>query len=162
MKHTELSIALVIDVPTVYTDTTLATASWWDRYTLHPGAYVVEWDVDTNVGTPFPRIDTGRVKVAATLEERYRENRIFAEVQGIHETPGTEAFVWLSTYPWNWMRAAAVTDRSSTAKSLWGGKVEYVPSLEVRRLHRERRQAWLKSTGQTEWYTGPMTAGPLA
>ena len=73
-----MTLTLTIPTATEYVDRTLATASWWDKYTIRPGIYEVE--VVTIDGHPVPadsprayyvraRIDTNTKERAATALE---------------------------------------------------------------------------------------------
>ncbi len=74
-----------IDVPEQgeYTDRTLATASWWDRYIIHPGTYPLEY---VSIGYHPVNPDSrhayyARARVKATLIQSYRENRLLHHVR---------------------------------------------------------------------------------
>jgi hypothetical protein len=79
---------LEIARPTDWTDRSLATASWWDQYTLLPGSYPFEWiNLSGTPWNPDPDVHTsgfiantgpyyGRVRIDALLTAEYREARL--------------------------------------------------------------------------------------
>lgn len=69
MTETKIGV-LSIGSPAIYTDQTLATASWYDQYVLLPGTYDVFHDPSRSSHTVVFRID-------AVLLESYRVNRLF-------------------------------------------------------------------------------------
>lgn len=95
LKHR--TYQLVIDKPYEYVDTSLPTASWWDRYTVQPGTYDVRltnisgttWNPDPDVVTPGFIANTGpyyaEVEFDVVLEETHRVNRLLQ-----HSTAHTE------------------------------------------------------------------------
>lgn len=86
------SCALVFDEDTEWTDRTLATASWWDRYSISRGAYPVAltnidgqpWNANPDACTPGYLANIGpyyaKFEVSAVLVESYRENRLMNAV----------------------------------------------------------------------------------
>ncbi len=75
--------------PTEYVDRTLATASWYDTYTVLPGRYPVEWVTINHAVTGPADAYYARFVADVILEKSYRENRLLSEVRASEETPGT-------------------------------------------------------------------------
>jgi hypothetical protein len=79
-KNTMKKITATLAAPTGHIDRTLATASWWDRYTLLPGTYEVELTTVSH-GKLHGGFDGqaywATVRVDAILEESYRVNTLF-------------------------------------------------------------------------------------
>ena len=93
---------LVIDQPTEYVDRTLQTASWWDRYTLHPGEYPVEWvTIDYRPVREGEKPYYGLVRIDATLEETYRVNTLFTASSSETTQPGTPDTVVQTAYAYS-------------------------------------------------------------
>lgn len=120
VQKDSLAIELVITEPTEYVDRSLATASWWDRYTLLPGTYRVVWEISSPAHVQY-----GRVLVDAILEETYRVNRVFTASSSETTEPKSKAIVPLGGYPWTWLKAAAVTSPTSPEGRMHGGRVRY-------------------------------------
>lgn len=99
-----MTLTLTIPAATEYVDRTLATASWWDKYTILPGTYEVE--VVTINGHPVPADSPNayyvRARVDAVLTETYRVNRVFTASSAEHRPDLTErTTVTWSTYSYN-------------------------------------------------------------
>ncbi|ABS06146.1 hypothetical protein [Kineococcus radiotolerans] len=99
-----MTLTLTIPAATEYVDRTLATASWWDKYTILPGTYEVE--VVTINGHPVPadspRAYYVRARIDAVLTETYRVNRVFTASSAEHRPDLAEhTTVTWSTYSYN-------------------------------------------------------------
>lgn len=85
---------LVVPADFEYVDRTLATASWYDVYTIKAGEYPVTF---TNVrGHAVESIDEAyyaRWEASAILTEEYRVNRLFTASSTHTTTPNTETTV---------------------------------------------------------------------
>lgn len=96
---TPLPTEATLDQELEYVDRTLQTASWWDRYSLHPGTYPVRYtnvngeDVDEFGGRAYYAV----VQVPALLVQSYRVNRLFTASSAQMDYPDTEEFV---TFRW--------------------------------------------------------------
>ncbi len=93
---------LRIDEPYDYTDRTLATASWWDRYIIQPGTYPITWWT-TQFEVPGDTLDHAaayakerhswaypgyaQATVDAVLVESYRESRLLSATSAKREEP---------------------------------------------------------------------------
>jgi hypothetical protein len=95
---------VVVEENAEYTDRTLATASWWDRYELVAGEYPIEFT--TVGGYPARDFDShadgsayyARVRIPAVLVESFRVNRLFTASSAHTERPNREEVVHLSCY----------------------------------------------------------------
>lgn len=71
--------AMLVDPTVVYTDRTLATASWWDKYNVDEGTYPLEYvdgRGDVLAEGADSRFCDARTLIPATLIESYRESRL--------------------------------------------------------------------------------------
>jgi hypothetical protein len=79
MTGTDLQFFARTNPEQVYTDRTLATASWWDKYILDEGEFPFEFV--TSDGHPIPEGENPRfhyavAKIPATLIESYRVSQL--------------------------------------------------------------------------------------
>lgn len=87
MSEPIFTASVEITEPHEYVDRSLQTASWWDRYEIHPQTATVEihergW----------------HVSLKATLVETYRVNRLFTASSAETTHPQTEETVILTGY----------------------------------------------------------------
>lgn len=108
---------VIVTEPGTYVDRSLPTASWWDKYTIEPGTYPIEyvnidyrpWNPDPDVCTPGFIANTGPyyaiARVKARRIESYRENRLLHLTQAEHTQHDTEATVTVCLYAYEIERA---------------------------------------------------------
>lgn len=118
-------LALRIPEAYEYVDRTLATASWWDRYTIHPGLYLISFYTSSWAKLPGNTLadaadhcdelrrhpdpakrnwlwpNYGMATLTATLEESYRVNRLFTASSSETTYPGGESQVRWTPYAYN-------------------------------------------------------------
>jgi hypothetical protein len=114
-----------VDVPEQgeWTDRTLATASWWDKYVIHPGTYPLEFvTIDYRPVREGQRPYYAQARVSATLVERYRVNRLLTASSAHHEDTHEDTHVIVTLYayqvePPDTARAHTVLDGLGTVKA---------------------------------------------
>ena len=96
---------LVVPADFEYVDRTLATASWYDVYTIKAGEYPVTF---TDIkGHPVHTIEEAyyaKWEASAILTEEYRVNRLFAASSAHTSTPNKETTVRGRMYSYEVLR----------------------------------------------------------
>lgn len=113
-----LPLAVHVPEPFEYLDRGLATASWWNSYTIRPGFYLIGFE--NSQGLPLPgntladahdycdklRAEQqlywwpqyGRATLRAVLNRSYRENRVLWEARSQTDSPGKPGTVLWHPY----------------------------------------------------------------
>jgi len=116
---------LVVAENAEYTDRSLPTASWWDRYELVAGEYPVRFtNVSGREARDFDSHADGSAyyahfTVPAVLVESYRVNRLLTASSAHTERPNREETVTLTCYAYEvkdgrgmvWMNTPTETDK---------------------------------------------------
>lgn len=92
------SVMLVFPTTTEYVDRNLATASWWDRYDIFPGEYVVEPVTIGGNPTSVENAYYGRVELNVVLRESYRVARLLHHSTAQHTEHEDVTTIRLTTY----------------------------------------------------------------
>ena len=154
---------LVFDEPTSYTDRSLPTASWWDRYLIQPGAYAFEW-VNINA-TPWnadPEAITNgyianigpyyaKVTVDAQLVMEYRVARLLGESRGATKTVDAPVTtISRSVYAYQ-IPGCPKGERGTGLQRFLGGRVVTLSDVGID--HDDSGQPWVQFAGPFENYT---------
>lgn len=85
---------LVVPADFQYVDRTLATASWYDVYTIKAGEYPVTFtDIQGHPARTVSEAYYAKWDASAILTEEYRVNRLFTASSAHTSTPNTETTV---------------------------------------------------------------------
>jgi hypothetical protein len=164
---------LVFDEPTSWTDRSLPTASWWDRYEIQPGAYAFEW-VNIN-GRPWnadPEAKTSgylanigpyyaQVTVQAQLAETYRVNRLFHATSAEHENVLDAPITTLSRSVYAYqIPGCPKGERGRGLEHFLGGRV--VDLREAGIDHDDEGRPWVQFAGPFETYKEALAFAAVA
>lgn len=164
---------LVFDEPTSWTDRSLPTASWWDRYEIQPGAYAFEWvNINGSAWNADPEAITNgyianigpyyaKVTVDARLVETYRVNRLLGELRADQRTVESAPTYLLSKSVYAYqIPGCPKGERGRGLETFLGGRV--VDLREAGIDHDDHGQPWVQFAGPFEDYTKALAFAAVA